>query len=288
MADGHYGGGHSISDGTPCKSGSIEVSSPTFAPFICEAGRPCDMCLRYYQSKTAATAKATEMKLKASASQSGASSGSPEESQKPLSESSELMSISSSSDASLSGSQANLPQGMETKECGGVDHKTEERCHHGKRPMLLDAWMMLMLIRLLCWDGSNTGRHYLAYPLKGKSNMCDFVSWVDDKWPPMFWEVVGKFKKQADDLQVDLLETIQIRNDVVEEKEALLGEKQELLLEKQRLEREISMRTRLAQSTCTTLQNRISNDVHEKKMLFGAIMCMIGLVAILFGIILKK
>jgi hypothetical protein len=118
--------------------------------------------------------------------------------------------------------------------------------------------------------------------------MCDFVSWVDDKWPPMFWEVVGKFKKQADDLQVDLLETIQIRNDVVEEKEALLGEKQELLLEKQRLEREISMRTRLAQSTCTTLQNRISNDVHEKKMLFGAIMCMIGLVAILFGIILKK
>jgi hypothetical protein len=101
MADGHYGGGHSISDGTPCKSGSIEVSSPTFAPFICEAGRPCDMCLRYYQSKTAATAKATEMKLKASASQSGASSGSPEESQKPLSESSELMSISSSSDASL-------------------------------------------------------------------------------------------------------------------------------------------------------------------------------------------
>ncbi|RLM92516.1 hypothetical protein C2845_PM08G10840 [Panicum miliaceum] len=87
---------------------------------------------------------------------------------------------------------------------GGVDHETEERCLHGKRPR-----------RLLCWDGSNTGRHYLACPLKGKSNMCDFVSWVDDKWPPMFqqfassiWEVVGKFKKQADDVQVDLLEAI--------------------------------------------------------------------------------
>ncbi|PUZ56716.1 hypothetical protein GQ55_5G354100 [Panicum hallii var. hallii] len=129
MADGHYGGGRSISNGTPCKSGSVE-------------------------SKTAVTAKATEMKSKASASRSGASSGSPEESQKPLSESSESMSISSSSDASLSGSQANLPQGMETKECGGVDHETEERCRHGKRPS-----------RLLCWDGSNTGRRYLAYPL---------------------------------------------------------------------------------------------------------------------------
>ena len=72
--------------------------------------------------------------------------------------------------------------------------------------------------------------------------MSNFISWVDDQWPPKFqqiasgiWEVVEKFKKKADDLQVDLLEAIQLRNDAVEEKEAMLGEKQELLLEKQRL-----------------------------------------------------
>ena len=69
--------------------------------------------------------------------------------------------------------------------------------------------------------------------------MSDFISWVDDQWPPKFQQVasgiVEKFKKKADDKQVDLLVAIQLRNDAVEEKEAMLGEKQELLLEKQRL-----------------------------------------------------
>ena len=45
--------------------------------------------------------------------------------------------------------------------------------------------------------------------------MCDFISWVDDKWPPKLQqvassilEVLEKFKKKDDDLQVDLLEAI--------------------------------------------------------------------------------
>jgi predicted transcriptional regulator len=102
-------------------------------------------------------------------------------------------------------------------------------------------------------------------------------------------EVVGKFKKKLDDLQVDLLEAIQLRNDAVEENEAILSEKQEQLLENQRLEREFTMRTRLAQTTCSTLQNRISNDLYDKNMLYGFILCMFRvIVAILFGIALKK
>ncbi|PAN34344.1 hypothetical protein PAHAL_6G086600 [Panicum hallii] len=222
------------------------------------------------------------MKMQGSNTQSGGVSLPDDESENP---SSDPFSISSSGADSLSGSDAKLPQGMETSKWGGVDHETAERCRHGKRPR-----------RLLCWDGNNTGRRYLACPLRGKFNMCDFISWVDDQWPPMFQrvvasigEVVGKFKKKLDDLQVDLLEAIQLRNDAVEENEAILSEKQEQLLENQRLEREFTMRTRLAQTTCSTLQNRISNDLYDKNMLYGFILCMFRvIVAILFGIALKK
>jgi Sec-independent protein translocase protein TatA len=79
--------------------------------------------------------------------------------------------------------------------------------------------------------------------------MCDFV---DAKWPQKFqkvassiWEVVGKFKKQADEAQSDLLTAIQLRNDAQIEKEALLvekgawtREKEHLINEKERLERD--------------------------------------------------
>ncbi|RCV31167.1 hypothetical protein SETIT_6G155400v2 [Setaria italica] len=138
---------------------------------------------------------------------------------------------------------------------------------------------------------------------KGKSNMCDFIEWKDDKCLAMFqevaaniWEVVDNFKKKADDLQVDLLAEIQLRNEMYEEKEALMSEKEDwarqkenLIMEKERLERELTMRTLLAQTSCSTLENRIRSDGYDKKMLYGFILCLLGLmVAILFGLILKN
>ncbi|KAK8451164.1 hypothetical protein SEVIR_6G161551v4 [Setaria viridis] len=133
--------------------------------------------------------------------------------------------------------------------------------------------------------------------------MCDFIEWKDDKCLAMFqeaaaniWEVVDNFKKKADDLQVDLLAEIQLRNEMYEEKEALMSEKEDwarqkenLIMEKERLERELTMRTLLAQTTCSTLENRIRSDGYDKKMLYGFILCLLGLmVAILFGLILKN
>ena len=67
---------------------------------------------------------------------------------------------------------------------------------------------------------------------QGKSLKCRFVKWIDDEWPAKFqevactlWDVVAKFKKRADDAQVEFLGAIQLRNEIFEEKEALLSEK---------------------------------------------------------------
>lgn len=139
---------------------------------------------------------------------------------------------------------------METKEWGGIDHETDERCCHGKRPR-----------RLFCWDSKNTGRRYLGCPLRvtpphfaayhivdaqpnlilvplscfnlqGKLNMCDFIEWKDDRCPAIFqevaaniWKVIDNFKKKADDLQAELSVEIQLRKEMYEENEALMGEK---------------------------------------------------------------
>lgn len=139
--------------------------------------------------------------------------------------------------------------------------------------------------------------------MQGKENKCDFVEWIDYKWLPMFqkvaasiWEVIGKFKKQADEAQVDLLAAIQLRNDVYEEKEALLVEKVEwtrekesLIKEKESLEREMAMRTRLARTTCSTLENRIMSDGNDKKMLYGLILSLFGvIVAVLLAVVFKN
>ncbi|RLM64640.1 hypothetical protein C2845_PM16G13330 [Panicum miliaceum] len=64
---------------------------------------------------------------------------------------------------------------MEISYWGGLDHVTDPRCSHGKRPR-----------RLLCWDGKNTGRRYLGCPMEKKSQMCCFVKWMDEEWPPRF------------------------------------------------------------------------------------------------------
>ena len=133
--------------------------------------------------------------------------------------------------------------------------------------------------------------------------MCRFVKWMDEEWPAKFqevactlWDVVAKFKKTADDAQADLLGAIQLRNEIYEEKEALLSEKEVwakerafLVSQKEALQREATMRARFAHVSCSTLQDRIAREVQDKKMMFVVIVCMLGvLVSILFGIVLKK
>lgn len=133
--------------------------------------------------------------------------------------------------------------------------------------------------------------------------MCRFVKWVDDEWPPKFqqvaaslWDVVAQFKKKADDCQADFLDAIQMRNEVFEEKEALLGEKEDwarekatLLFGKERISNELSMRTRFAQASCSTLVSRINSEQHDKKMLVGVILCLLGLlVAMMFAFLVRN
>ena len=63
--------------------------------------------------------------------------------------------------------------------------------------------------------------------------MFRFVKWIDDEWPAKFqevactlWDVVAQFKKGADDTQANHLGAIQLRNEMFQEKEALLNEKE--------------------------------------------------------------
>ena len=133
--------------------------------------------------------------------------------------------------------------------------------------------------------------------------MCRFVKWIDEEWPAKLqevactlWDVVAKLKKRADDAQADLLGAIQLRNEMYEEKEALITEKEDwakervvLVSQKEVSQKEATLRVRFAHASCSTLQDRISREVQDKKMVFAVIVCMIGLmVAILFGIVLKK
>jgi hypothetical protein len=55
---------------SPTCSRSVEVSSLTFTPFICEMDRLCAACIRYNESK-----KATIVKKKSSKMKNGAASG---------------------------------------------------------------------------------------------------------------------------------------------------------------------------------------------------------------------
>ena len=138
--------------------------------------------------------------------------------------------------------------------------------------------------------------------LQNKSRMCRFVKWVDDEWPPKFqevaatlWDVVAQFKKKADDAQTYLLGAIPLRNEVMEDKEALLEEedwaieKAALVQEKARIRRELSMRTRFARASCSTLASRINSQELDKKVLVGVILCLLGLqVAMMPSVVLKN
>ena len=53
---------------------------------------------------------------------------------------------------------------------------------------------------------------------RGESNICEFISWVDDQWPPEFQQVACGI------WHLYRLEAIQLRNDAIEEKEAMLSE----------------------------------------------------------------
>jgi len=85
-------------------------------------------------------------------------------------------------------------------------------------------------------------------------------------------------------------------NEMYEEKEALITEKEDLAKEravlvsqKEAFQKQAALRARFAHASCSTLQDRITREVQDKKMVFAVIVCMIGLmVAILFGIVLKK
>lgn len=189
-------------------------------------------------------------------------------------------------------SASEVPEGIELSDWRGLDCKSSLRCRHGRPSRCL-----------LCWDGANTGRRYLGCPLKNKSRMCRFVKWVDDEWPPKsqevaatLWDVVAQFKKKADDAQTDLLGAIQLRNEVMEDKEALLEEKEDwaiekaaLVQEKARIRRELSMRTRFARASCSTLASRINSQELDKKVLVGVILCLLGLlVAMMLSVVLKN
>ena len=81
-----------------------------------------------------------------------------------------------------------------------------------------------------------------------------------------------------------------------EEKEALLSEKEDwtkaravLIREMEEYQRESIQRARFARVSCTTLQQRIAGEVQDKKMLFGVILCMLGLMVSMFsGFMLKQ
>ena len=81
-----------------------------------------------------------------------------------------------------------------------------------------------------------------------------------------------------------------------EEKEALLSEKEDwikeqavLIKDKEEYQGESIQRARFARASCTTLQQRIASEVQNKKMLFGVILCMIGLmVSLMFGVVFKQ
>ncbi|XP_062213346.1 uncharacterized protein LOC133914231 [Phragmites australis] len=56
---------------------------------------------------------------------------------------------------------------LEDSEYYGVETDTNLTCHHGVHP-----------VRRVAWEGSDTGRSFLAYPYEDEDE-CDFVMWVD-------------------------------------------------------------------------------------------------------------
>ena len=91
------------------------------------------------------------------------------------------------------------------------------------------------------------------------------------------------YKKKADEAKADLLGAISLRNEMFEEKEALL------IRDKEEYQRESIQRARFARASCTTLQQRIAGEVQDKKMLFGVILCMLSLiVSMCCGFMLKQ
>ena len=141
--------------------------------------------------------------------------------------------------------------------------------------------------------------------MQDKSKRCCFLHWMEEEWPPRaqhviltLWDMVDQFMEKADRSQVDMMAERALKNETLEEKEALQVQKEDLELEKLELLRqkevlqiekeEVAMRWRFSQSCCCALQAIVRNELGEKKRIWMVVVCLVGaLVAMLFGVVLK-
>ena len=141
--------------------------------------------------------------------------------------------------------------------------------------------------------------------MQDKSKRCHFLHWMEEEWTPRaqqvirtLWDMVDQFMEKADRNQVDMMAERALKNETLEEKEALQGQKEYLELEKLKILRqkevlqnekeEVVMLCRFSQSCCCALQAIVRNELGEKKRIWMVVVCLVGaLVAMLFGVVLK-
>ena len=141
--------------------------------------------------------------------------------------------------------------------------------------------------------------------MQDKSKRCCFLHWMEEEWTPRaqqvirtLWDMVDQFMEKADRNQVDMMAERALKNETLEEKEALQGQKEYLELEKLKILRqkevlqnekeEVVMLCRFSQSCCCALQAIVRNELGEKKRIWMVVVCLVGaLVAMLFGVVLK-
>ena len=141
--------------------------------------------------------------------------------------------------------------------------------------------------------------------MQDKSKRCRFLHWMEEEWTPRaqqvirtLWDMVDQFMEKVDRNQVDMMAERALKNETLEEKEALQGQKEYLELEKLKILRqkevlqnekeEVVMLCRFSQSCCCALQAIVRNELGEKKRIWMVVVCLVGaLVAMLFGVVLK-
>jgi len=168
---------------------------------------------------------------------------------------------------------------------GAAMANTQGACSAGKASILADA--------------------SCAVPWRTSRRGVVFLHWMEEEWPPRaqhviltLWDMVDQFMEKADRNQVDMMAERALKNETLEEKEALQVQKEDLELEKLELLRqkevlqiekeEVAMRWRFSQSCCCALQAIVRNELGEKKRIWMVVVCLVGaLVAMLFGVVLK-
>ena len=75
--------------------------------------------------------------------------------------------------------------------------------------------------------------------MQDKLKRCRFLHWMEEEWTPRaqqvirtLWDMVDQFMEKADRNQVDMMAERALKNETLEEKEALHGQKEDLELEK--------------------------------------------------------